>query len=52
MACGGMDHEVLRLVDDDDVVVLEHDVQRNILAFGLGGRRGRNVDCDRIPALT
>lgn len=45
---GGMDHEVLRLVDDDDVVVLEHDVERDVLAFGLGGRGGGHVDCDRI----
>lgn len=51
MARGGMDHEVLRLVDDDEVAVLEHDIERDILAFRLGGSGGRNVDCDRIPRI-
>jgi hypothetical protein len=37
-----------RLVDDDDVAVLVDDIQRDILAGGLGGDRLRDVDCDRI----
>ena len=45
---GGMHHEVLRLVEHDDVVVLEYDIKRNVLAFGLGRNGGRHVDCDRI----
>ena len=48
---GGMHHEILRLVDDDEVVVLEHDIERDILAFGLGGGGRRHVDCDRIPRI-
>ena len=36
------------LVDDDDVVVLIDDIERDILAGGLGGDRLRHVDCDRI----
>ncbi len=51
MPGGGMHHEILRLVDDDDVVVLEHDIERDVLAFGLGGGGGRHVDCDRIPRI-
>jgi hypothetical protein len=45
---GGMHHEASRLVDDDNVVVLVDDIERDILARGLGGHRLRNVDCDRI----
>ena len=48
VAGGGMHHEALRLVDDDDVVVLVDDIERDILARGLGGDRLRHVDCDRI----
>jgi hypothetical protein len=36
------------LVDDDDVVVLVHDIERDILALRLGGRGLRHVDYDRI----
>ena len=39
------------LVDDDDVVILEHDIERDIFARGLGGDRFRHVDCDRIALL-
>ncbi len=48
MARGGMHHETPGLVDDDDIVVLIDDIERDILAFGLGGDRLRHVDCDRI----
>ena len=48
MARGGMHHQAARLVDDDDVVVLIDDIERDILALGLGGDRLRHVDCDRI----
>jgi hypothetical protein len=44
----GMHHQPLRLVEDDDVVVLEHDVEGDILAFRLRRGRFRHVDCDRI----
>ena len=33
-----MHHEALRLVDDDDVVVLVDDIERDILALGLRRR--------------
>ena len=48
VAGGGMHHQALRLVDDDDVVVLKDDIERDILALGLGGDGLRHVDCDRI----
>ena len=48
VAGGGMHHEAFRLVDDDDVVVLVDDIERDILACGLGGDGLRDVDCDRI----
>ena len=48
VAGGGMHHEPVGLVDDDDVVVLIDDIERDILAPGLGGDRLRHVDCDRI----
>ena len=48
MPGGGVHHEPFWLVDDDDVVVLVDDIERDILARGLGGDRLRHVDCDRI----
>ncbi|MBA7467947.1 hypothetical protein ES707_03186 [subsurface metagenome] len=36
------------LVDDDDVVVLEHDIERDGFALGLRRGRLRHVDYDRI----
>ena len=40
VAGAGMHHETRRLVDDDQMFVLEHDGERNILALRLrGGRR-------------
>gem|GEM_PF-5974781 len=44
----GMHHQALGLVDDDDVVVLKHDIERDILARRLGRDGFRHVDCDRI----
>ncbi len=48
VAGGRMHHEARGLVDDDDVVVLIDDIERDILAGGLGRDRFRHVDCDRI----
>jgi len=44
----GCTTKALRLVDDDDVVVLEHDIERDVLALRLGGHCLRHVDYDRI----
>ena len=52
VAGGRMHHEALRLVDDDDVVVLIDDVERDILALGFGGDRLRHVDWIVSPAAT
>ena len=38
VAGGRVHHQPARLVDDDDVVVLVDDIERDILARGLGGR--------------
>ncbi len=48
VARGRMHHEASGLVDDDDVVVLIDDIERDILAHRLGGGRFRHIDCDRI----
>ncbi|MHC2247105.1 hypothetical protein ACVJH7_006412 [Bradyrhizobium elkanii] len=48
VAGGGMHDEAPRLVDGDDVVVLEHDIERDVFALRLGGRGLRHVDYDRI----
>ncbi len=48
VAGGRMHDETFRFVDDDDVVVLVDDVERDVLRFRLGGNGGRHVDCDRI----
>ena len=48
VAGGRMHHQPSGLVDDDDVVVLVDDIERDIFAGGLGGDRLRHVDCDRI----
>ncbi len=45
---GGMHDQAFGLVDDDDVVILVDDIERDILARRLGGDRFRHVDCDRI----
>ena len=48
VAGGGMHDQPFWLVDDDDVVVLMDDIERDSLAGGLGGDGFRHVDCDRI----
>ena len=50
VARGRMHHQAPGLVDDDDVVVLIDDIERDLFARGLGGDRLRHVDCDRIAA--
>ena len=49
VAGGGVNHEPLGLVDDDEVVILVDDVERDGFAFRLGRPCRRHVDCDRIP---
>ncbi|GMA77392.1 hypothetical protein GCM10025880_38090 [Methylorubrum aminovorans] len=46
----GMHDESRRLVDDDEILVLMDDRQRQRLALGLGGTRHRNADIDPAPA--
>ena len=48
MAGGRMHDQALRLVDDDNVLILEDDIERDILALWLGRGGLGNVDCDRI----
>ncbi len=48
VACRGMHHQAPGLVDQDDIVVLEHDIERDVLALRLGGGGLRHVDYDRI----
>ena len=45
----GMDDQPLRLVDDDEVVILVDNIERDGLAFRFGRARRGHVDCDRIP---
>ena len=47
---GGMHHEAGRLVEDDDIVVLVDDVERDRLGLRLGRGRFGHVDCDRVAA--
>ena len=44
MAGRGMDDETRRLVDDDEMLVLEHDVERDVLAGDVGLVRRRRVE--------
>src|SRR3984957_10498875 len=44
---GGMYDQPLRLVDNDDVVILINHVERDCFGGGLGGGRLRHVDDDR-----
>ena len=48
VARGGMHHKPAGLVDDDDVVVLIDNIERDILTGGLRRNGLRDVDCDRI----
>ena len=43
-AARGVNHEAGRLVDDDEVLVLEHDIERDILWLGLRIDRRGQVD--------
>ena len=45
-----MHDEALRLIDDDDVLVLEDDIERDILTLRLRWGGLGDVDCDRIPS--
>ena len=48
---GRMHHQAGRLVDDDDVVVLVDDVERDALALGLGRLRRRHLDRDDLAGV-
>ena len=54
-AGGGVDDEAGWLVDDDEVLVLEHHVERDVLGLGQGADGGRERDgvgggCDHLGA--
>ena len=51
MARRRVDHEAGRLVDDDEVLVLENDRERNVLALRLGGGGLGHVDRDGLANL-
>ena len=51
MAGGRMDHQIARLVDDDDVVVLIDDLERNRLRRGLGRLGRRHGDDDLVAGI-
>ena len=44
VAGGRMHHHALGLVDDDQIVILVDDIQRDVLGLGLDGLRFRQVD--------
>ena len=48
VAGGGVNHQTARLLDDDDVVVLMDDIERDVLRFRLGGNGRRHANSDRI----
>ena len=48
VAGAGMHDEALGLVDDNDVVILVDDIERDGFGPGFGGDRLRHIDCDRI----
>jgi len=48
VARGRMHHEAAGLVDDDDIVILVDDIERDILRPRLGRDGLGDVDCDRI----
>ena len=45
-----MDDEAGRLVDDQQMLVLEHDRQRDVLRLVVGGRGFRDRDAQRFVA--
>ena len=47
----GMDYETGRFVDQQEIVVLEHDVERNIFRLGIESFKRRFVNHDPIPAV-
>jgi hypothetical protein len=49
MPVGGMDHNVRRLVDDNEVPVLVKDGQRDLLGLNSGGLRGGDFNDDHVP---
>ena len=49
MAGGGMHHHPLRLVDQDHVVILVQDIQRDLLRRDLRRLRVRDVADDAVP---
>src|ERR1700730_8002723 len=51
VAGGGMDDEPGGLVDDEELVVLVHDVQRDILRRDFGVRRGRNGEANAVAGV-
>ena len=48
MSRRGMNNHPRRLVDDDHVLVLKDDVERNILGFGDGRNGRRNLNDDLV----
>ena len=44
VACGGMHDKARRLVDDDEIIILIDNGQRNVLALGLRREGRRHVD--------
>ena len=48
----GMNHQVARLVDDDHVVVLVDDIERDLLGRGLGRSGGGTLTTIASPELT
>ena len=51
VAGGGVDHQPARLVDDDDRIVLEHDVERDVLRRGRRRLRRRQRDRDGVAGV-
>ncbi len=41
-----VDNHPRRLVDDNEMLVLEHDFERNVLRFEVEGGEGRECDCE------
>ncbi len=51
VAGGGVDHHPARLVDDDDLVVLEQDIERDVLRRGRRRLRRRQRHRDGIAGV-
>ena len=50
ISCGRMDDQTRRLVDHQQMLVLEHDLQRNFLRLVVSRRRLRNCDAKLFVA--